>query len=172
MMDFDGGPSTSSDANSVFITNMQWWTTDVELEQACSQYGQVAGIRFIEDRACGKSRGMAVVDFTHPQAAQACIDGMNGMIINGRPCRVQKQMQRPMPGGRGGGGMMHGGRGGRGGGGRGGGMDPSMMMMGGMPPPPQWGMPPPQMMMGMAPPGMGGGGGFRPPPPPGMPGMQ
>lgn len=181
-MDFDGGQATtSSDANSVFVTNMQWWTTDVELEAACSQYGPVASIRFIEDRACGKSRGMAVVEFMHPQSAQACIDGMTGRDINGRPCRVQRQMQRPTPGGApgpmpGGGqgrGGMPGGRGG-GRGGRGGRGDGGMMMMGGpgvtmdpsmMGMPPPWGMPQPMMMGG----GMQGGGGFKPPPPPGAP---
>ena len=189
MESYDGGQpsSTSSDANSVFVTNLQWWTTDVELEAACSQYGPVATIRFIEDRACGKSRGMAVVDFAHAQSAQACIDGMTGTDINGRPCRVQRQMQRgtaggnapQMPGGGHGRGGMQGGRGG-GRGGRGGRGDGGMMMMGGAPGgmdpsmmgmQQPWGMPQQMMMGGMQQGGGGGGvgGGFKPPPPPGAP---
>lgn len=167
--DYDQGPGPGGDAaNSIFVQNLQWWTTDVELEAACSQYGPVTGIRFIEDRACGKSRGMAVVDFGSPAAAQACIEQMNGRDINGRPCRVQRQVQRPPPGGGGGMGGRGGGMGGRGrgrgggsmmmGGPGGSGMDPSMMGMG-----PGWGMGgmPPMMMMG--------GPQFRPPPPPGGP---
>jgi len=177
-------PSTTGDqASSIFVSNLQWWTTDEELESLCTQYGKVSGIRFIEDRSCGKSRGMAVVEFAEPTSVQPCIDGLNGRDINGRPCKVSKQMQRPMPGGpgmqphpgRGGmpgrGGPPMGGR--SGGRGRGGGMDqmdPSMMGM--------WGMMPPGMMMGgppmggmMPPPGMpqpqGGFQGGRPPPPPG-----
>jgi len=194
---YDGGvggyqPSTSGDTASVFISNLQWWTTDVDIETACAPYGQVTGVRFIEDRSCGKSRGMVVVDFADATSVPQCIEGLNGRDINGRPCKVARQIQRPGPGGppggpgqmampgrgmpgRGGGGMM-GGRGGRGGRGMdhqdqmmGGGMDPSMMGGG----PPMWGMmpPPPGMMMGMMPPGMTGmgmaGGQFRPPPPPG-----
>lgn len=62
----------------MFVTNLQWWTSDVHLERLCSEYGQVLGIRFIEDRACGKSRGMAVVDFVEPAAAGKCISGLNG----------------------------------------------------------------------------------------------
>lgn len=89
-------PSGAPEGCSVFVANLQWWTTDAELESLCSQYGTVTGVRFIEDRACGKSRGMAVVDFTTPQAVQACIDGMNGQDINGRPCRVNKQIPRPV----------------------------------------------------------------------------
>ena len=157
-MDFEQ-PSTSQEGNAVFITNLQWWTTDVDLEAVCSDYGQVVSIKFIEDRACGKSRGMAVVEFSTPQAAQACIDTMNGRDVDGRQCKVQRQMpqrqQMPPPmqhqnmmmmggvggGGRGGGGRGMGGRG-RGGRGGGGGAPPNMMMDPGMmqqPPPPQWG---------------------------------
>jgi cleavage and polyadenylation specificity factor subunit 6/7 len=147
--DYDGASQSGQDA-AVFVSNLQWWTTDAELEALCSQFGQVTGIRFIEDRACGKSRGMAVVEFAAQESVQACISGLSGKDINGRPCRVSQQMQRGGPGGpgpgRGGGGMpgrggMGGGMqmgGGRGGGrGRGGmgmdigmgvGMDPSMGM--------------------------------------------
>lgn len=204
MNDFDGagggaGPSSTSmsnDANAVFITNLQWWTTDVELEGICSVYGPVKSVRFIEDRACGKSRGMAVVEFAEYPASQACIENLGSTVINGRPCKVQRQQQRPLggmggPGGMmgmpGRGGMMPGRGGGRGRGGRG---DPNMMMgMGGPPPPmdasmmqgmpPPWamgggggGMPPPQMMMGGMPPRGPPGGGFQPPPPPGGPGYN
>lgn len=174
-----GGDATSA----VFVSNLQWWTTDAELESLCSEFGTVTGIKFIEDRSCGKSRGMAVVEFTSPESVPACIEGLNGRDINGRPCKVAKQVQqqqRPMGGpGRGmmgrGGGMM--GRGGRGmgsqdaammmGGPGGMPMDPSMMAAAG------WGMPPPMMgggPSGMPPPTsqqMGGGPpGFKPPPPP------
>jgi cleavage and polyadenylation specificity factor subunit 6/7 len=187
---FDG-PSTSTEAPpAVFISNLQWWTTDVELETLCSEFGPVTGIRFIEDRACGKSRGMAVVDFATPHAVQACIDGLGGRDINGRPCRVTRQVQRgagTAPGGGPGRGMP--GRGGvmmgRGPGGGRGGMgpsDPGMMMMsgagagaggGGMDPSMMWGggMGMNPQMMGMGGPMMGMGG-FRPPPPPAPGGGQ
>jgi RNA recognition motif-containing protein len=63
---------------AVFIGNLQWWTTDVELETHCSEYGQVANMRFIEDKACGKSRGMAIVEFADPEAAARCVSSLNG----------------------------------------------------------------------------------------------
>lgn len=144
----------SSDASSVFITNLQWWTTDSELEQLCAAYGQVVNVRFIEDRSCGKSRGMAVVEFQSPESVGQCINGLSGQEINGRPCKVTPQnagrggmpgMAQNMQGGRGFMGQPGPGRGGMGGRGRGNMMGPP----GGMPPPP---------------PGMMGG-------PPGMPGM-
>lgn len=58
--------------------NLQWWTTDAELEALCSEYGPVAGIRFIEDKACGKSRGMAIVEYGDHSAAARCVAGLAG----------------------------------------------------------------------------------------------
>lgn len=94
-----GLPSTSEPGSAVFVSNLQWWTTDVELEGLASAYGSITSIRFIEDKACGKSRGMAVVEFAEPDAAARCIAGLNGRDINGRHCRVTHQNA-----GRGGGG--------------------------------------------------------------------
>lgn len=71
-------PATPGQAVSVFFSNLQWWTTDVEIEGICSEHGPVLAVRFIEDKACGKSRGMAVVDVASLTTAQAIIAGVNG----------------------------------------------------------------------------------------------
>ena len=99
--------------NAVFVSNLTWWTTDVQLEQLCTQYsgGKVIGMKFIEDKSCGKSRGMCVVDLDSPQAVQRCIDQMNGVEVDGRNVRVSRQQNKYGAGGPGGpGGSM--GRGG------------------------------------------------------------
>lgn len=87
------------EGSAVFISNLQWWTTDAELEQLCAAHGRVLSIRFIDDKACGKSRGMAIVEYAEPGAADSCISGLNGRDINGRPCRVAHQQQRDRTGG-------------------------------------------------------------------------
>ena len=164
--------------SSIFVSNLQWWTTDVELERLASAAAAapVAGLRFIEDKSCGKSRGMAIVDFPSPAAAQAAIQGLNGVTIDGRPARVTLHQERgPQQGGSasapGGPGAAHGrGPPANGGAGRG------MPMMGA--PPHMMGVPPAMMGMpgmmfgGMPPPGMPPPNfpGGRPPPPPGAPG--
>lgn len=126
-----GDEGSQQEYPAVFISNLQWWTTDVDIETECSQYGQVLHIRFIEDKSCGKSRGMAIVDMDSQDAVQRCIDGMNGKDIHGRPCRVSRQHAKYQQGGApAAGGVMN----------RGGGMMMMMnrgggMMMGGPPPP-------------------------------------
>lgn len=43
-----GGQEESGSA--VFVSNLQWWTTDAELEQLCAPYGRVTSLRFIDDK--------------------------------------------------------------------------------------------------------------------------
>ena len=98
----------------------------------------MTGMKFIEDKSCGKSRGMCVVDLDSPEAVQRCIDEMNGIEVDGRNVRVSRQQNKYQSGGGG-------------------------MGRGGMPfPPGPPGMPPPGGMPG----GMNGGGGGGMPMPP------
>jgi RNA recognition motif-containing protein len=69
----------------VFISNLQWWTTDAEVEQLCAAYGHIVNIRFIDDKACGKSRGMAIAEFAESDAATNCIAGLNGCVPSRLP---------------------------------------------------------------------------------------
>ena len=62
----------------MYVGQLQWWTTDAELETACSEYGHVEEVKMFEDRANGKSKGYALVKFTDSASAHACKAGLNG----------------------------------------------------------------------------------------------
>ncbi|EFJ38458.1 hypothetical protein SELMODRAFT_7061, partial [Selaginella moellendorffii] len=105
----------------IVISELQWWTTDAELEGALAEFGKIKGIKFFEERASGKSKGLCQVDFFEPLPAQLCKENLHGRVFNGRPCVVAyatpqmlKQMNMKM--GQGGGGAGGGGGGGGGGG--------------------------------------------------------
>ncbi|PSC67994.1 cleavage and polyadenylation specificity factor subunit 6-like [Micractinium conductrix] len=98
-----GGHGSDAIGSAVFISNLQWWTTDAEVEALTAPYGRILALRFIDDKSCGKSRGMAIVEYAEPGAADACIAGLNGRDINGRPCRVTQQQSRGARTGGGGG---------------------------------------------------------------------
>ncbi|KAG1653237.1 hypothetical protein FOA52_012272 [Chlamydomonas sp. UWO 241] len=159
----------------VFVANLVWWATDAEVENVAAEFGQVTGVKFMEDRFNGKSKGCCVVEFSEPAAAVACKEGMQGHVLHGKPMVASfpwKGMGTAVPGGgrggpgRGGGGGFRGGGGGRGWGGppggRGGMGGPGGMPMGGMGPQmggmggPMGGMGKMGMPMqpGMSPPGM------------------
>lgn len=63
--------------NVVSISDLNWYTTDIEVEAACSQFGTVKNIKFFEDRSNGRSMGQCVVEFDNHEQAKACIEGLN-----------------------------------------------------------------------------------------------
>ena len=62
----------------MYVGQLQWWTTDAELEAACSEYGHMEDVRIYEERHNAKSKGYALVRFTDSTSAAACKEGLNG----------------------------------------------------------------------------------------------
>ncbi len=71
-------PQSSSGGSAVFVGNLQWWTTDAEVEVACGEFGPVTSIEFTEDKSNGRSKGYARVHFSYDKAAALCKAGLNG----------------------------------------------------------------------------------------------
>ena len=65
-------------ATMLYLSNLTWWTTDKDVEEVAKAFGEVQQLRFLEDRATGKSRGVAVVEFLEPTAAVKCKEKLNG----------------------------------------------------------------------------------------------
>jgi RNA recognition motif-containing protein len=63
--------------NVVHIVDMTWYTTDIEVEAACTPFGTVKNIKFFEDRSNGRSAGTCIVEFSSHEEAQACIEGLH-----------------------------------------------------------------------------------------------
>lgn len=102
---------------NIYIGNLSFDTTEDELQQAFSAFGQVATVNIIKDKFSGESRGFGFVEMPTKAEADAAITGLNGTELKGRTVTVNEA--RPKTEGRPGGG----GRGGFGGGRRGGGGD-------------------------------------------------
>lgn len=81
-------PKILADTTIVYVGELEWWTSDVELETICAEFGSVDSLTFFEDKASGKSKGYCLVKFTTKEAANLCRHQMHGMVINGRKCVV------------------------------------------------------------------------------------
>lgn len=68
----------SSAGTALYIGNLQWWTTDADLESLCTKYGQVLTLKTFEDKTTGKSKGYVMVHFAAPEAVAACQAELNG----------------------------------------------------------------------------------------------
>jgi cleavage and polyadenylation specificity factor subunit 6/7 len=74
---------------TLYVGNLQWWTTDAAVERVAAEYGRLREPVFmLEDRASGKSKGVAVVRFVEPEAAARCKEGAAGRELDGRPVVV------------------------------------------------------------------------------------
>ena len=109
----------------LYVGNLSFNTTEQELHELFSQYGQVTSAQLVMDRETGRPRGFGFVEFANDEEAKAAINALNGQNLGGRDLTVNEAKPREGGGGRGGfgggGGRSGGGYGGGGGGGRSGG---------------------------------------------------
>lgn len=79
----------------VHVTDMSWYTTDIEVEAACGVYGTVKNVKFFEDRSNGRSMGACAVEFNTMEEAKACIAGLDGKSIGQDTVLVDWPGKRP-----------------------------------------------------------------------------
>ena len=107
--------------NRLYVGNLPFTTTEIELQDMFAQAGAVTEVLLMQDKFTGKSRGFAFVTMASEGDAQNAVSQLDGKQIDGRPLRVNEARPRDERGGGGGGGGGYEGRGGGGGGYRGGG---------------------------------------------------
>ena len=78
----------------LYIGNLNFDTTDEELERAFSEFGEVVSAVVVKDRVSGRSRGFGFVEFTEEQSAQDAKTAMNGKDLSGRPLRVDEAREQ------------------------------------------------------------------------------
>ncbi len=96
--------------NRLYVGNLSFNTTELELREVFSQCGTVAETKMVMDRETGRPRGFAFVEMGSEQDAKQAIDQLNGRELGGRTLTVNEAQERSS----GGGGSRGGGGGGRG----------------------------------------------------------
>jgi cold-inducible RNA-binding protein len=79
---------------NIFVGNLNWSTTEAELEHLFYGYGTVESVRIMTDRETGRSRGFGFVEMPNHNEAQAAIEGLNGTSLGGRPLTVNEARER------------------------------------------------------------------------------
>jgi RNA recognition motif-containing protein len=82
---------------SIFVGNLPWSTTDTELAELFSEYGEVNRAKIVTDRETNRSRGFGFVDMEE-EAANRAIAAWNEQEFNGRPLTVNLAQSRPARG--------------------------------------------------------------------------
>ncbi len=103
-------------AKKLYVGNLTYDTTEDNLVELFSEYGEVLSAQIIIDRETNRSKGFGFVEMS--DGADEAANALNGQDFRGRNLTVNEARPREERGGGGGGGR--GGYGGGGGGGRGG----------------------------------------------------
>ncbi|HED64294.1 MAG TPA: RNA-binding protein [Planctomycetes bacterium] len=91
-------------ATRLYIGNLSWDTTEETLQSVLTEDGRtLRDLHMVMDRETGRPRGFAFAEFNSEAEAQAAIESMDGMNLEGRELRVNVAQERPKRGGGGGG---------------------------------------------------------------------
>jgi len=74
----------------LYVGNLAYTLSEADLEEAFSEYGEVASTAIIQDRETGRSKGFGFVELTNESEGNAAIEGLNGKEIGGRAVVVNQ----------------------------------------------------------------------------------
>ena len=89
-------------STKIYVGNLPYSVTDASLESNFAEFGTVTSAKVMMDRDSGRSKGFAFVEMGSAAEAEAAINSMNGMSVDGRSIVVN--ISRPKEPGTGGGG--------------------------------------------------------------------
>lgn len=82
-------------SRKVFVGNLNYETTASALENLFSEVGSVRDVFLPNDRATGRPRGFAFVEFASEDEAAEAISRFDGRELDGRPLRINAADDRP-----------------------------------------------------------------------------
>ena len=78
----------------LYVGNLPFQISEGDLEAKFGEFGGVTSCKIITDRETGRSKGFGFVEMDSDDAAQSCIEGMDGQEFNGRNIRVNEAKER------------------------------------------------------------------------------
>ena len=79
---------------NLYVGNLAYTVTDVELRQAFVEFGDVRSARVIYDRETGRSRGYGFVELEPDAAAADAMNALQGRALMGRNLRISRANER------------------------------------------------------------------------------
>ena len=81
-------------SKKLFVGNLNYATTDGELNELFGQYGQIEEAVVIIDRMSGRSKGFGFVTMADDAAADQAVEALNGQDVGGRALTVNEARPR------------------------------------------------------------------------------
>ncbi|MBU1151904.1 RNA-binding protein [Patescibacteria group bacterium] len=71
-------------AKKLFVGNLDWATTDEELQALFAEYGEVEEAIILKDKFSGRSRGFGFVTYVNDEDADKAVEALNETDFKGR----------------------------------------------------------------------------------------
>ena len=78
----------------IYIGNMNYRTTEDDINSLFSQYGEVESVKLISDRETGRAKGFGFVTMNDDAAAKEAIEALNEKEFEGRTLRINEAKPR------------------------------------------------------------------------------
>ena len=86
--------------SKLYVGNMSFKTTEADLRDAFSQFGNVTDVYIATDRETGRPRGFAFVTFSTDTESKLAAEKMTGADLDGRQLTVNEARPKEDSGGR------------------------------------------------------------------------
>lgn len=89
-------------STKIYVGNLPYSVTDSSLQSNFAEFGGVSSAKVMTDRETGRSKGFGFVEMASAEVAQAAIEALHGMSVDGRTIVVNLARPREAGGGAGG----------------------------------------------------------------------
>lgn len=79
---------------NIFVGNLNFQTTEEQLQDLFAPLGEVSSIKIITDKFTGRSRGFAFVEMPDQAQAENAVSNLNNYMLNSRPLVVNEAKPR------------------------------------------------------------------------------
>lgn len=79
---------------NIYVSNLSFNTSDAELNELFSAFGEVSSAKVITDRETGRSRGFGFVEMPSEDAGKDAMLGLNNKEVEGRAMSVSVAKER------------------------------------------------------------------------------
>lgn len=79
---------------NIFVGNLNFQTTEKQLEELFTTYGEVESVKIITDKFSGRSRGFGFVEMPQEAQAEEAINQLQDYILNSRTLVVNQAKPR------------------------------------------------------------------------------
>jgi cold-inducible RNA-binding protein len=88
-------------AMKLYVGNLSYETSESDLRDLFTPFGEPDSVAVITDRDSGRSKGFGFVEFSDRSKATAAMQALNGKEVNGRSLTVSEARPRAESGNRG-----------------------------------------------------------------------